>query len=77
MSGVPIGGFASSHLASRVRLSLLLRATSAIAAALVFLVAVTGMFDVATVLGQMILFRPALAQPRRLPSPMRSAPTRG
>ena len=31
MSGVPIGSFASSRLASRVRLSTLLRATSAIA----------------------------------------------
>jgi DHA1 family bicyclomycin/chloramphenicol resistance-like MFS transporter len=59
MSGVPIGSFASSRLASRVRLSLLLHATSAIAAlgaALFFLVAVTGMLNVATVLGPMILF---------------------
>ena len=59
MSGVPVGSFASSRLASRVDLNLPLRATSAIAvlgAALFFLVAVTGMVNVATVLGPMILF---------------------
>jgi MFS transporter, DHA1 family, multidrug resistance protein len=59
MSGVPIGSFASSRLASRVRLTLLLRATSAIAVlgtALFFAAAVSGMLNLATVLGPMILF---------------------
>jgi DHA1 family bicyclomycin/chloramphenicol resistance-like MFS transporter len=59
MSGVPIGSFASSRLASWVRLSLLLRATSAIAmlgATLFFLVALIGTLTVTTVLGPMILF---------------------
>jgi DHA1 family bicyclomycin/chloramphenicol resistance-like MFS transporter len=59
MSGVPIGSFASSRLASRVRLDLLLRATSAISvlgAALFFVAAVSGMLNLATVLLPMILF---------------------
>jgi MFS transporter, DHA1 family, multidrug resistance protein len=59
MAGVPIGSFTVSRLASRVRLNLLLRATSAIAvlgAALFFAVAATGMLSVATVLAPMILF---------------------
>jgi hypothetical protein len=59
MSGVPIGSVASSLLASRVRLTLLLRATSAIAvlgAALFFAAAASGMLNLATVLGPMILF---------------------
>ena len=58
-SGVPIGSFASSRLASRVRLSLLLRVTSTIAvlgAALFFFTAASGMLNLATVLGPMILF---------------------
>ena len=59
MAGVLIDSFSSSRLASRVRLSLLLRATSAIAvagAALFFAMAATGRVSVATVLGPMILF---------------------
>jgi DHA1 family bicyclomycin/chloramphenicol resistance-like MFS transporter len=73
MSGVPVGSFASSRLASRVRLSLLLRATSAIAvlgAALFFLVAVTGMVSVATVLGSMIIYSIGIgaASPVAIPS---------
>jgi Na+/melibiose symporter-like transporter len=59
MSGVPIGSFASSRLASRVCLTLLLRVTSTIAvlgAALFFVTAASGMLNLATVLGPMILF---------------------
>jgi DHA1 family bicyclomycin/chloramphenicol resistance-like MFS transporter len=59
MSGVPIGSFASSRLATRVRLTLLLRATSAVAvlgAALFFAAAASGMLNLATVLLPMILF---------------------
>jgi|GEM_PF-2312136 len=59
MSGVPIGSFASSRLAARVRLSLLLRATSAVAvlgAALFFVAAASGMLNLATVLLPMIIF---------------------
>jgi MFS transporter, DHA1 family, multidrug resistance protein len=59
MGGVPIGSFASSRLASRERLTVLLRATSAIAvlgAVLFFVAAATGMLNLATVLGPMILF---------------------
>jgi DHA1 family bicyclomycin/chloramphenicol resistance-like MFS transporter len=59
MSGVPVSSFASSRLASRVRLTLLLRATSAIAvlrAALFFVAAASGMLNLATVLVPMILF---------------------
>jgi MFS transporter, DHA1 family, multidrug resistance protein len=59
MSGVPIGSFAVSRLATRVRLTLLLRVTSAIAvlgAALFFVAAVSGMVNLATVLLPMILF---------------------
>src|SRR5208282_3895257 len=58
MSGVPIGSFASSRV-TRVRLTLLLRATSAIAvlgAALFFVAAVSGLVNLATVLLPMILF---------------------
>jgi len=50
MSGVPIGSFASSRLATRVRLTLLLRVTSAIAvlgAALFFVAAASGMLNLA------------------------------
>ncbi len=59
MAGVPVGSFSASRLASRVRLTMLLRMTSAIAlsgAALFFFVAATGNVAVATVLGPMILF---------------------
>jgi MFS transporter, DHA1 family, multidrug resistance protein len=59
MAGVPIGSFTASRLASRVRLNLLLRATSAIAvlgAALFFAVAASGTLTVASVLAPMILF---------------------
>jgi hypothetical protein len=59
MSGVPIGSYAVSRLATRVRLTLLLRATSAIAvlgAALFFVAAVSSMINLATVLLPMILF---------------------
>jgi MFS transporter, DHA1 family, multidrug resistance protein len=59
MGGVPIGSFASSQLAPRVRLTLLLRATSALAvlgAAVFFAMAVSGVLNLATVLGPMILF---------------------
>ena len=59
MSGVPIGSFAVSRLAPRVRLTLLLRVTSAIAvlgALLFFVAAASGMLNLATVLLPMILF---------------------
>jgi MFS transporter, DHA1 family, multidrug resistance protein len=59
LGGVPIGSFASSRLAPRVRLISLLRATSGIAvlgAALFFLVSATGMLSVPSVLGSMIVF---------------------
>jgi MFS transporter, DHA1 family, multidrug resistance protein len=59
MAGVPIGSFASSRLASRVRLTLLLRFMSGVAVAgalLFFAVAATGKVTVASVLGPMILF---------------------
>ncbi len=59
MSGIPIGSFASSRLATRMRLTLLLRVTSAVAvlgAALFFIAAATGMLNLATVLLPMILF---------------------
>ncbi len=59
MAGVPVGSFAASRLASRVRLSVLLRATSAIAVAgalAFFVVAATGRLSVAAVLAPMILF---------------------
>jgi len=59
MTGVPIGSFTVSRLASRVRLNLLLRVTSAIAAtgaALFFAVAASGMLTVASVLAPMIVF---------------------
>jgi MFS transporter, DHA1 family, multidrug resistance protein len=59
MAGVPIGSFTSSRLASRVRLTLLLRVMSSVAVAgalLFFIVAATGKVTVASVLGPMILF---------------------
>ncbi len=59
MAGVPIGSFTASRLASRVRLNLLLRATTGIAllgAALFFVIAATGMLTVGSVLTPMILF---------------------
>jgi MFS transporter, DHA1 family, multidrug resistance protein len=59
MSGVPIGSFAVSRLAPLVRLTLLLRATSAIAvlgALLFFVAAASSMINLATVLLPMILF---------------------
>jgi MFS transporter, DHA1 family, multidrug resistance protein len=59
MAGVPIGSFASSRLAARVRLDHLLHATSAVAVlgALIFLaLAATGRLSVAAVLAPMILF---------------------
>jgi MFS transporter, DHA1 family, multidrug resistance protein len=59
LSGVPVGSFASSRLATRMRLGVLLRATSAIAllgAVLFFAAAVGGELNLATVLGPMILF---------------------
>jgi DHA1 family bicyclomycin/chloramphenicol resistance-like MFS transporter len=59
MSGVPIGSFAVSRLATRVRLTLLLRVTSAIAvlgAVLFFIAAASGLVNLATVLLPMILF---------------------
>jgi MFS transporter, DHA1 family, multidrug resistance protein len=59
MSGVPIGSFAVSRLASRLRLNLLLRMTSGIAvlgATLFFVAAVSGTLNLATVLLPMILF---------------------
>ena len=59
MAGVPIGSFTASRLAARVRLALLLRATSAIAvlgAALFFAVAASGWLSVAAVLAPMIVF---------------------
>jgi MFS transporter, DHA1 family, multidrug resistance protein len=59
MSGVPIGSFAVSRLATRMRLTLLLRVTSAIAvlgAVLFFIAAASGLVNLATVLLPMILF---------------------
>jgi MFS transporter, DHA1 family, multidrug resistance protein len=58
LSGVPVGSLAASRLARRIRLTLLLRVTSAIAvlgAALFFLVSATGMVSVGSVLGAMIV----------------------
>jgi DHA1 family bicyclomycin/chloramphenicol resistance-like MFS transporter len=58
MSGVPISSFAVSRLAPLVRLTLLLRATSAIAvlgALLFFVAAASSMINLATVLLPMIL----------------------
>jgi MFS transporter, DHA1 family, multidrug resistance protein len=59
ISGVPMGSFAVSRLASRMRLNLLLRMRSAIAvlgAALFFVAAATGMINLVTVLLPMIIF---------------------
>lgn len=59
IAGIPIGSFGASRLASRMRLTLLLRATSAVAvigAALFFAVAASAKLTVPTVLGPMILF---------------------
>jgi DHA1 family bicyclomycin/chloramphenicol resistance-like MFS transporter len=59
IAGIPIGSFGASRLPSRMRLTLLLRATSAVAvigAALFFAVAVSAKLTVPTVLGPMILF---------------------
>jgi MFS transporter, DHA1 family, multidrug resistance protein len=59
MSGVPIGSFAVSRLAPRLRLNLLLRMTSAIAvlgATLFFAAAASGTLNLTTVLLPMILF---------------------
>jgi MFS transporter, DHA1 family, multidrug resistance protein len=59
VAGIPIGSFGASRLASRMRLTLLLRATSAVAvigAVLFFAVAVSAKLTVPTVLAPMILF---------------------
>ena len=59
MSGVPLGSFTASRLASRVRLTALLRVTSGTAvlgAALFLLVSATGTLSVVSVVGTMIIF---------------------
>jgi DHA1 family bicyclomycin/chloramphenicol resistance-like MFS transporter len=80
MVGVPIGSFAASRLVRRVRIGLLLQATSGIAvlgAALFFAVAISGHLSVAAILGAMIVYSVGVgaASPMALASALSTQPT--